>query len=315
MKQGTGLAVGIVVGAMVAGAGAGAGGYWLSTKGGGTAQMVGAGPAAEGGRKERKILYYRNPMGLPDTSPTPKKDPMGMDYIPVFEGGEENEPASANQIKIGTEKVQKLGVRTEAAQLRALDRIVRAAGRVEPDERRTYAISPKFEGYVEQLHVNVTGQPVGKGQPLFEVYSPELVSAQREYAIAAQGVEALKGADATAQAGMKQLAESSLARLKNWDISEAQVKALAQSGETKRTLTFRSPVSGVITEKKALQGMRFMPGEVLYQVADLSSVWVVADVFEQDIGFVKTGASAKVRIIRTRYSRARSATSTRRSTK
>ncbi len=292
MKQGTGLAVGIVVGALVAGAG----GYWLGTKGGGTAQTVGAGPAAEGGRKERKILYYRNPMGLPDTSPTPKKDPMGMDYIPVFEGGEENEPASANQIKIGTEKVQKLGVRTEAAQLRALDRIVRAAGRVEPDERRTYAISPKFEGYVEQLHVNVTGQPVGKGQPLFEVYSPELVSAQREYAIAAQGVEALKGADATAQAGMKQLAESSLARLKNWDISEAQVKALAQSGETKRTLTFRSPVSGVITEKKALQGMRFMPGEVLYQVADLSSVWVVADVFEQDIGFVKTGASAKVRI-------------------
>lgn len=295
MKQGSGLAVGIVVGALVAGAG----GYWLGTQGttahGGTEQTAAA-PAADGAKKERKILYYRNPMGLPDTSPTPKKDPMGMDYIPVFEGGEESESASANQIKISTEKVQKLGVRTEAAQLRALDKIVRAAGRIEPDERRIYAISPKFEGYVERLHVNVTGQPVGKGQPLFEVYSPELVSAQREYAIAAQGVEALKDAGGTAQAGMKQLAESSLLRLKNWDISEAQIKALAQSGETKRTLTFRSPVSGVITEKKALQGMRFMPGEELYQVADLSSVWVVADVFEQDIGYVKSGATAKVRI-------------------
>jgi RND family efflux transporter MFP subunit len=284
-----------VVGALIAGAG----GYWLGSKGavhGGAEQTANAGPVAEGGKKERKILYYRNPMGLPDTSPTPKKDPMGMDYIPVFEGGEENESTSANQLRFSTEKIQKLGVRTEAAQLRALDKIVRAAGRVEPDERRVYTISPKFEGYVERLHVNVTGQPVGRGQPLFEVYSPELVSAQREYAIAAQGVEALKDADSTAQSGMKQLAESSLLRLKNWDISEAQIKALAQSGETKRTLTFRSPVSGIITEKKAVQGMRFMPGEPLYQVADLSAVWVVADVFEQDIGLVRSGATAKVHI-------------------
>jgi Cu(I)/Ag(I) efflux system membrane fusion protein len=255
----------------------------------------------EGGvaKKERKLLYYRNPMGLPDTSPTPKKDPMGMDYIAVFEGEEDGggaEPASPNQVKISTEKIQKLGVKTEAAQLRTLDKMVRAAGRVVPDEGRIFAISPKFEGYVERLHVNVTGQPVARGQALFEVYSPELVSAQREYAIAAQGVDSLKDASDVAQSGMKQLAESSLLRLKNWDIPESQIKALAKSGQTKRTLTFLSPVSGVITEKKALQGMRFMPGEELYQVADLSSVWVVADVFEQDIGSVKSGATAMVRI-------------------
>jgi multidrug resistance efflux pump len=173
---------------------------------------------------------------------------------------------------------------------------VRAAGRIEIDERRSFAISPKFEGYVERLHVNVTGQPVAKGQPLFEVYSPELVSAQREYTIAAQGVEALKDAGSEARSGMQQLAESSLLRLRNWDISEEQIRSLAKSGASKRTLTFRSPVSGVVTEKKALQGMRFMPGDTLYQVADLSSVWVVADVFEQDIGQVRTGAMAKVRI-------------------
>ena len=295
MKQGAGLALAAIVAVSAAG-----GGYWLGTRKSGdhgasaTPAQSAAAPAGES--KQRKLLYYRNPMGLPDTSPTPKKDPMGMDYIPVYEGEQDNEPATANQVRISTEKVQKLGVRTEAAQRRSLDRIVRAAGRIEPDERRIFAITPKFEGYVERLHVNATGQPVGKGQPLFEVYSPELVSAQREYAIAAQGGEALKDAGGEAQRGMHQLAESSLLRLKNWDISEEQLKALTKSGETKRTLTFRSPVAGIVTEKKALQGMRFMPGEALYQVADLSAVWVVADVFEQDIGLVKSGAKATVRI-------------------
>lgn len=295
MKQGAGLAAGILAVAVVTAGG----GYWLGSKGAGSHSETGtaaATAAAENGKKERKLLYYRNPMGLPDTSPTPKKDPMGMDYIAVYEGEEDSEPASANQIRISTEKVQKLGVRTEAAQIRALDKVVRASGRIEPDERRIFDITPKFEGYIERLHVNVTGQPVAKGQPLFEVYSPELVSAQREYAIAAQGVEALKDAGGPAQTGMKQLAESSLLRLRNWDISDEQIKTLAKSGEARRTLTFRSPVSGIVTEKKALQGMRFMPGEPLYQVADLSSVWVVADVFEQDIGLVQSGAKAKVRI-------------------
>ncbi|WP_374502582.1 efflux RND transporter periplasmic adaptor subunit [Zoogloea sp.] len=287
---------GVIAAAVVAALAAG-GGYWAGQKSTPTPHAdVASSVAADTGKKERKILFYRNPMGLPDTSPTPKKDPMGMDYIPVYEGEQDDEPASANQIKISTEKIQKLGVRTEAATLRNLDKVVRAAGRIEPDERRTFAISPKFEGYVERLHVNVTGQPVSKGQPLFEVYSPELVSAQREYAIAVQGQESLKGAESTTQDSMRQLAESSLARLRNWDISEEQVKSLAKSGETRRTLTFRSPVNGIITEKKAVQGMRFMPGDALYQVADLSSVWAVADVFEQDIGLVKSGAKAKVKI-------------------
>ena len=239
-----------------------------------------------------KILYYRNPMGLPDTSPVPKKDPMGMDYVAVYAG---DEPASSgNQIKISVDKVQKLGVRSEPAAMRTLDKVVRAAGRIEIDERRVFAIAPKFEGWVERLFVNVTGQPVGKGQPLFEVYSPELVSAQREYAIANEAVKALKDAGDDPKASMRRLADSSLARLKNWDISDEQVKALAQSGEARRTLTFRSPVSGTVIEKKAVQGMRFMPGDTLYQVADLSAVWVVADIFEQDIALVRTGSKAKV---------------------
>jgi Cu(I)/Ag(I) efflux system membrane fusion protein len=247
-------------------------------------------------KAEPKILFYRNPMGLPDTSPTPKKDSMGMDYLPVYEGDKEPENGSAHQIRISTDKVQKLGVRTEAATMQPLGKAARAVGRVEPDERRIYAIAPKFEGYIERLHVNATGQPVGKGQPLFEAYSPELVSAQREYVIAAKGIDSLSAAGSDSAAAMRQLADSSLARLRNWDVSDEQIKALARSGEPQRLLTYRSPVSGVVTEKKALQGMRFMPGDALYQVADLSSVWIVADVFEQDIAQIKLGSKAQARI-------------------
>jgi RND family efflux transporter MFP subunit len=295
MKPGAAFAVGAFALAGAVGAG-----YWLGQYGKvSQGQRTDAVTAVthEPAQKKPKLLYYRNPMGLPDTSQVPKKDPMGMDYIAVYEGESTDDvAASPNQVSISAQKVQKLGVRTEAAQLRSLDRTIRAAGRVEPDERRIFMIAPKFEGYVERLHVNVTGQVVSKGQPLFEVYSPELVSVQREYTIAVQGAASLKGADSPAQLGMGRLVASSLQRLKNWDISEEQIKALVATGDLRHTMTFRSPVSGIVTEKKAVQGMRFMPGEALYQVSDLSAVWVVADVFEQDLGLVKTGARASVSI-------------------
>ena len=277
------------------------GGYWLGKARVGAgetatvaAQTAVAAPAADATQKPRKLLYYRNPMGLPDTSPTPKKDSMGMDYIAVYEG--EDKGVAAGEVKISTEKVQKLGVKTEPAALRELARQVRASGRVEIDERRLHNVAPKFEGWVERLHVSATGQPVAKGQPLFEVYSPELVSAQREYVVAAKGVAALKDASAEMQTGMRQLADASLVRLRNWDISEEQIKALSAGGEAKRTLTFRSPVGGVVLEKKAVAGMRFMPGEMLYQIADLSAVWVLADVFERDIAQVKAGQKVRLTI-------------------
>lgn len=270
------------------------GGYWLGKRG--TRAVHDGALAAAAPMQNRKVLYYRNPMVPTDTSPVPKKDPMGMDYVPVYASGEHAEPLPPGQLQIDTTKVQKLGVRTETAGARAIDRAVRASGRIEPDERRVYAVTAKFEGYVERLHVNATGQAVTKGQPLFEVYSPELVSAQREYAIAAQGVQALEGAGVETQGGMRQLADASLLRLKNWDISQDQITSLANAGVARRSLTFRSPVNGIVTDKKAVQGMRFMPGDILYQVADLSSVWLLADVFEQDVGLLKLGAKAKVAI-------------------
>ena len=293
MKTVTTLLAIVVLGAV------GATSYWLGSRSQAHAPGEDAATtAAAFAPKARKLLYYRNPMGLPDTSPTPKKDPMGMDYIAVYEGeDEDSSPAAAGgpaQLRISTEKVQKLGVRTEAASLRLLGRTVRAAGRVEPDERRVAVVAPKFEGYVEKLLVNVTGQHVSRGQPLFEAYSPELVAAQREYLIATQGLRDMKDAGADAQGGMRQLAESSLAHLRHWELAPAQLDALVTTGQPQRTVTYPSPVSGVVTEKKALQGMRFMPGEMLYQITDLSTVWVIADVSEQDIGLVKTGARARV---------------------
>jgi Cu(I)/Ag(I) efflux system membrane fusion protein len=267
------------------------GGYFAGSRP--YAETAARAPSPEAAKPSKKLLYFRNPMGLPDTSPVPKKDSMGMDYIPVYEGEDDS---SGSGLKISTERVQKLGVRTQAATLRAIDRTVRAAGRVEVDERRVASVTSKFEGWVEKLHVNATGEPVSRGQALFEAYSPELVSAQREYAIAARGVQALKDSGAEGLGSMRSLADSSLARLRNWDVSEEQIAELARSGEARRTITFRSPASGIVLEKKALSGMRFMPGEMLYQVADLGSVWVVADVAEQDIGQVATGRRAQVRI-------------------
>ena len=298
MNKATAIALAAV---MAAALGAG---YWLGAKGTfghGAAPVASAITSTAPAPKERKILFYRNPMGLPDTSQSPKKDQMGMDYIPVYEGeengsGGNNSLGAATQVRISPEKIQKLGVRTEAASLRDLARSIRVVGRVEADERLTYTVAPKFEGWIEKLHVNTTGQMVGKGQPLLEVYSPELVSAQKEYAIAQQGQRDLKNASSEAQAGMKQLAESSLTRLKNWDISAEQIQALSKSGDSKRILTYRSPANGIVMEKKAVQGMRFMPGDVLYQIADLSSVWIIADVFEQDLALVKPGQDARVKV-------------------
>ena len=176
MKSGAALAASVVALAAAVG-----GGYWLGQAGKAQPVQAAAGAAAsapETAKKQPKLLYYRNPMGLADTSPVPIKDSMGMDYIAVYDAEPGDEPATGNQIKISTDKVQKMGVRTESVQLRSMDRTIRAAGRVEPDERRIFMIAPKFEGYVERLHVNVTGQPVAKGQPLFEVYSPGLVALQ-----------------------------------------------------------------------------------------------------------------------------------------
>ena len=262
-------------------------GYWLGMQREEPASMP-----ADAGRGERVVLYYRNPMGLSDTSRIPKKDSMGMDYLPVYA----DEEVAAGQISISTDKVQKLGVRTEPVSSRKLQRTVRAVGRFQPDERRLYTVTTKFEGYIERLDVNATGQLVTRGQPLMEVYSPELVSAQQEYLIAWNGRQALEKGTEESRDGVGQLAESSLLRLRNWGISDAQLQRLQRDGKARRTLTLYSPANGVVLEKMVVEGMRFMPGEPLFRIADLSTIWLLADVFEHDLALVQPGQSAKVSV-------------------
>jgi membrane fusion protein, copper/silver efflux system len=242
--------------------------------------------------ESKKILYYRHPMGATDTSPVPKKDEMGMDYLPVYEG----ELAGSGQIQISPEKIQKLGVTTATVVKRALIRSIRALGSIQIDERRVHAVAPKFEGWIQRLHVNATGQAVKRGQPLLEVYSPELVTAQQEYLIARQGQQALQQGSAQALGTAEHLTENALQRLHYWDIGPAQLQRLQTLEKPLDTLPLLSPVNGVVLEKPAVEGMRFMPGELLFRIADLSTVWLLADVFEQDIAGVHLGQVVQVRI-------------------
>jgi Cu(I)/Ag(I) efflux system membrane fusion protein len=240
--------------------------------------------------KERKILYYKNPMGLPDTSPVPKKDTMGMDYIPVYadEGG------AAGTVKIAPERIQTLGVRTEPVARRSLARAVRAVGTVAADERRVGVINPKVEGWIERVLVSTTGQAVRPGEALAEIYSPDLVLAQQEYLIARNTAAAMAHADPMARDNARAIAAAALSRLKNWDISADQLARLQRTGVATRTLMLTAPVGGVVMEKPALQGLHFAAGDMLYRITDLSTVWLLADLFEQDLAQIRPGQAATI---------------------
>jgi len=271
-----------------------AAGYWagnrqpfsdapMATAASAGAAIVNSAAAAPG---ERRVLYYRNPMGLPDTSPTPKKDSMGMDYIPVYEG---DEPDGEGVVKVSPARLQTLGVKTAKAEMRVLDAAVRAVGRVEVDERLIHDVAPRFEGWIERLFVNASGDPVKRGQALFSVYSPELVSAQKELAIA----ESLKldapGADPAARDAARRMVAAARERLANWQVA-------APDGRVTSRLTFSSPATGIVLDKKAVEGMRFTPGMAIYRIADLSTVWVIADLYEKDLARARVGDAAEVRI-------------------
>jgi len=243
---------------------------------------------------DRKILYYRNPMGLPDTSLVPKKDSMGMDYIPVY--ADEGSGTVPGTVKISPERVQMLGVSTEAASLRPMAHIVRAVGAVAADERRIGVVNPKFEGWIEQLHVSTTGQAVRRGEALLQVYSPDLVLAQREYLVARSAAADMAHADPMARDNAKAIAAAALSRLKNWDISADQLARLQRTGTATRTLTLNAPIGGIVMEKPALQGLHFGAGDMLYRIVDISAVWLLADVFEQDLAQIRPGQSAKITV-------------------
>lgn len=237
-----------------------------------------AGSVAAKPKGTGKILYYRNPMGLADVSKVPKKDSMGMDYIPVYEGEDD---ASSSAIRVSLDKVQRSGVRSEPARMQSLARPVRASGIAKPDERTLRSVTLRADGFIEQLYINETGRHVKAGEPMFSVYSPQMVSVQVDYR------NAIK-----AFASDRRTEEGALIRLKNMGIPDTVITQLQNDPNPVRSIDWPAPASGVVMEKKVVTGQMVKAGDELYRLADLSSIWVIANVSEQDIGMVKIGAPA-----------------------
>ncbi len=225
-----------------------------------------------------RILFYRNPMGLPDNSPVPKKDSMGMDYIPV----RENEAADvgAGLVTIATGRMQVLGVRTAPVESRpALKQTVRATGTVQFDERRMAAVSTRVGGWVERLEVGATGDAVRRGQVMADLYSPDLVAAEEEFLVASRMGSAMVAA--------------SVQRLRALGVPDGEIARLRRTGKPAQRIPVLAPADGVVTEKMVVQGTRVGPDQPLYRTAALSPVWVIAEVQEGDLGGVRPGQQAR----------------------
>jgi Cu(I)/Ag(I) efflux system membrane fusion protein len=231
----------------------------------------------------KRIKYYRNPMGLPDKSDTPKKDNMGMDYLPVYEGDEDDD----SSVKLSAGKLQKTGVQIELAERRTLNTMVRAPGTVEEDERRRSVVSLRFEGFIDTVENVTTGTHVHKGEPLMRIYGPNLSSAAAEY---------LAALNARPDAGIgDQALKGARRRLENLDAPDDFIADIERTREVPAYATWPAPQDGEIVERTAVNGMRAAPGDVLFRLVDHEVVWVMADIAEHDLGLVEVGQNVIVR--------------------
>ncbi|MBB4249444.1 efflux RND transporter periplasmic adaptor subunit [Rhizobium sp. BK008] len=235
--------------------------------------------APEAGPSKGRILYYRNPMGLPDTSKVPKKDSMGMDYIPVYEG----EQSDASTVKVSLGKLQRTGVKTATAEMASVGRKVRVPGTVALDERLVSIISMRTDSFVDDVANVTTGDHIGKGEKLFRFYSREIATAASEYAA---GREGSRGSD---DAG-------SALRLKNLGVPQEVIDGIARTRQVPASMTYTAPRDGIVLERSATTGMMAKPGDVLFRIADISNVWVIADIPEYDLASVRIGAKADVTV-------------------
>jgi Cu(I)/Ag(I) efflux system membrane fusion protein len=231
---------------------------------------------------DRKIKYYRNPMGLPDVSPTPKKDSMGMDYIPVYEG----EDSDDGSVKLSPGKIQRTGVKSEPATRRVIRTVVRAPGTIQLDERRVSVIAMRAESYVQKVADVTTGTHVVKGQLLMEIYSPAISSAAAEYISTLNSK--VTGGDGPYGKGSRQ-------RLMNLDVPEAAIAAMEKGRNVPIGIEWTSPRDGIVLERNVTEGMRAQPGETLFRIADHRVVWAIIDVAERDLGVMAAGQRTIVR--------------------
>ncbi len=240
---------------------------------------------------ERKIKFYRNPMGLPDTSPVPKKDSMGMDYIPVYDG----EDSDDGSVKVSPGKVQRTGVETTVAARRSLTRTIKAPGTVQLDERRISVIAPRFDGYVESVGAATTGTHIKQGDPLVTVFGQEVLSQAARLVI-----EQLAGGrgDETAAISTYRLAPGGVIgakrRLVNLGVPADYIDAITRDKRVPDTLTFRAAGDTVVIERNVVEGQAFKAGDVLFRLADHFQVWMMADVSESDLDALKPGQPVSV---------------------
>ncbi|CAN5216661.1 efflux RND transporter periplasmic adaptor subunit [soil metagenome] len=207
------------------------------------------------------------------------------------------EASSDGSVRLTAAQIRQFGVTFGVAEQRPLEDAIRTVGVVNFDETRMAEVTPKFGGFVERLYVDFTGQPVRAGQPLLEIYSPELVAAQEELLLAAGLDRSIGGSSVPGvPAGGPDLAASARRRLRLWDISEGQIREIQRTGRVRRTLTLHAPVSGIVVEKQVLRGQAVQPGQTLYTIADLSEVWVEAELREADAGSVREGSAATVEL-------------------
>ena len=231
---------------------------------------------------DRKIKFYRNPMGLADTSPVPKKDSMGMDYIPVYQG----EDIDDGSVKLSPGRIQRTGVTSEPAVPRVIRTSIRAPGTIQLDERRISVISMRSESWVQKVANVTTGTRVIKGQPLMEIYSPLISSAAAEY---------IATINSKTTGGTVAYGRGSRQRLMNLDVPDAAIAAMEKTGSVPIAIDWLAPRDGIVLERSAVEGMRAQPGDVLFRVADNSVVWALIDVAERDLGALLVGQTVITR--------------------
>ena len=232
---------------------------------------------------ESKPLFYRSPMDARQTSPVPMKDPMGMDYLPVYEtAASKSEVDGLSMVEIDSTRQQLIGLKTATVDRGVVGGSVRTAARVAIDETRVRKVNVKVGGFVEKLFVDFVGKPVRKGQPLFSLYSPEILAAENEYLLALRLDENLRSA--------------ARKKLELWGVPAAELERVEQEKTASSVVTFVSAASGVVTKKEIVEGSRVELGAMPFEVVDLSSVWVLADVYETELRFVTPGMTADLRL-------------------
>ncbi|MGZ5011007.1 MAG: efflux RND transporter periplasmic adaptor subunit [Methylobacter sp.] len=247
--------------------------------------------------EEKKPLFYRSPMNPTVTSPVPAKDEMGMDYVPVYAEDNADDNETAGTVKIDAVTVQNMGVRTATAKKSILSHTVRAVGRVAYDEEHIVRLHPKTEGWIETLRVNKTGQWVKKDEDLLSIYSPHHVASLQEYLLALNGLKILQNSPIEdVRRGAEELVKSSRERLHLLDIPAHQLHDLSNIDSLKKGLHIHSPTNGIVMQIGAREGQYVTSETELYMIADLSKVWVYADVYEYELPWVKVGDPVEMQL-------------------